>query len=206
MQMQASHQDDTATIYYHGGFPGLTPGESITPRGHRPEPGHPIFGKIGNSSKVYVTTDLDTARSYAAQWNRLGGGAVYQVIPENLSPDPDSAHDFNLEADYATIVTVTIAYVAMSFLEISRIQGPGKRWATADDHVYDPDGWLQLAPEWEAAGYTQADLRRLGTRWAPVELVELLISELRRVPTAGEFRQRLTELERTLATHRPPAP
>lgn len=186
--------------YYHGGMPGLIAGHFITPPSERLTT---PTEEVTNPERIYVTTDFSLARSYAAQWNRHGGGTVYRVEPTALAPDPDSADDFNHEAQRARILEVSETYVTMSFLEISKIQGPGKRWSTHEDHVYDSKGWLLPSPQMLQAGITAADCRKLGMRWAPLEVLEMLTTKLRRFPTSQEFRLFLSGLDKTLAQHRP---
>lgn len=77
---------------YHGGAPGLRPGDLITPRPpgdtahlHDNCPtcqaraaGQPLDGDDNNPNLVYVTTDRDYARIYAAGYPN---GAIYRVTP-----------------------------------------------------------------------------------------------------------------------------
>lgn len=78
--------------YFHGGPPGLKPGDMITPR----EPGdtshlvddcpvcearksgQPLESDDNNPELVYVTTERDYARLYAAGYPR---GGLYRVEP-----------------------------------------------------------------------------------------------------------------------------
>jgi len=76
--------------YYHGGVPGLRPGDFLLPPS---ESGYPypcdLFGSAGRRDRVYVTTSAEDAALFAAfhPWRK---GNVYEVEPElPLEPDPD---------------------------------------------------------------------------------------------------------------------
>jgi hypothetical protein len=81
--------------YFHGGFPGLRPGDQLLPpdrtgtertlSGIAAELGGPAHAC--RTDVVYVTTLRDAARVYAAFYP---DGALYQVQPQGeLEPDPD---------------------------------------------------------------------------------------------------------------------
>jgi len=85
------------TSYFHGGYPGLKPGDLLLPpdqtgTDHRlsatsAELGAPAYAT--RADIVYVTTLRDAARSYAAFYP---DGALYRVEPVgDLEPDPDCA-------------------------------------------------------------------------------------------------------------------
>lgn len=92
--------------YFHGGIPGLRPGDLLTP--HRPNildgcpvcaaraqgltatlDGKPIDPPTGRPDRVYITTDREYARFYASRW---WYGDLYVVEPvgdiEPSSEDP----------------------------------------------------------------------------------------------------------------------
>jgi hypothetical protein len=82
--------------YFHGGVPGLKPGQLILPPDttgteHRlsriaAEHNGPAYST--RTDIVYVTTGRDVARAFAAFYP---DGALYRVEPEGeLEPDPDS--------------------------------------------------------------------------------------------------------------------
>lgn len=86
---------------YHGGTPGLRPGDLITPRPaddtthlidgcptcEARRTGHPLPDDDLNPALVYVTTDRDYASIYAAGYPR---GALYRVdVDDELEPSPD---------------------------------------------------------------------------------------------------------------------
>jgi hypothetical protein len=82
--------DERSTTYWHGGAPGLRAGDLIEPRPHGDNShlvdgcptcearknGQPLNTDDNDPSMVYVTTDRDYARIYAAGYPR---GALYQV-------------------------------------------------------------------------------------------------------------------------------
>lgn len=82
--------------YFHGGYPGLKPGDLIQPPDitgteHRlsaiaAEHGGPAYST--RTDVVYVATARDVARAFAALYP---DGALYRVEPVGkLEPDPDS--------------------------------------------------------------------------------------------------------------------
>lgn len=90
--------------YWHGGAPGLKPGDLITPRPQN-DTGHLVDGcptcearKAGaqlatddnNPDWVYVTTSREYARLYAAGYPR---GTLYQVEPIGEMHDRTGEHD-----------------------------------------------------------------------------------------------------------------
>lgn len=85
------------TTYFHGGYPGLKPGQLILPPDttgteHRlsaitAEHGGPAYST--RTDIVYITTGRDVARAFAAFYP---DGALYRVEPDGeLEPDPDCA-------------------------------------------------------------------------------------------------------------------
>lgn len=92
---------------YHGGVPGLFPGDVLLPplvtgarscADHDPEHCRP--------DRVYLTTDREEAAVYAAL---RGGGDVYEVEPlSELEPDP---YDVDTTSSYATRAATVVAVV-----------------------------------------------------------------------------------------------
>ncbi|GIH69458.1 hypothetical protein [Sphaerimonospora thailandensis] len=78
--------------YWHGGAPGLTPGDLIEPRPgddrrhlvdgcprcEARKAGQPLADDHARADRIYVTTDRDYARVYAAGYPR---GGLYVVEP-----------------------------------------------------------------------------------------------------------------------------
>lgn len=84
------------TTYFHGGYPGLKPGDLIQPPDatgteHRLSAVSAELGGPAHATRmdvVYLTTGRDVARAYAAFYP---DGALYRVEPHGgLEPDPDS--------------------------------------------------------------------------------------------------------------------
>lgn len=82
--------------YFHGGYPGLKPGDLILPpdttgterrlSATAAELDAPAYST--RTDVVYVTTGRDVARAFAAFYP---DGALYRVEPRgDLEPDPDS--------------------------------------------------------------------------------------------------------------------
>lgn len=90
--------------YWHGGAPGLKPGDLITPRPQGDtshlvdgcptcearKAGHQLAEDDNNPSWVYVTTDREYARLYAAGYPR---GDLYRVEPIGELHDRTGDHD-----------------------------------------------------------------------------------------------------------------
>lgn len=96
--------------YYHGGVTGLRPGQFILPPTETDtvsisDCGAPTdelsqrVAEVHRRDRVYVTTDLDAARVFAAYapfGNNRRGGDVYEVQPVgDIEPDPDYLADDN---------------------------------------------------------------------------------------------------------------
>lgn len=128
----------TESFYYHGGVPGLRPGDLIEPQpmgeGKHLVDGCPVCEarKQGTPSdydqnhrfdRVYVTTDQFVARCFAAGYPR---GALYRVEPVGkLEHDPE--HDDSFAVPAARVLKVADALVDAS------------RWTKADVRR-----WLKL--------------------------------------------------------------
>ncbi len=94
--------------YFHGGIPGLEVGEHILP----PSKTHTRntlqgYGSVGRKDMVYLTTELASARMFAAG-HPSGRGCVYEVKPDGaLYQDPDcNEPGLSFMCERATIVRV----------------------------------------------------------------------------------------------------
>jgi hypothetical protein len=87
------------TRYFHGGVPGLQPGDRLLPPAvtgtertitrHAHELG--ASEEHARTDRVYVTTGRDVARVYAAFYP---DGALYEVLPvDEMTADPDCRVD-----------------------------------------------------------------------------------------------------------------
>lgn len=108
--------------FYHGGVPGLSPGDKILPPRvtgtQRPmeeflparvtAATHPWIARAGF---VYFTRDWDHAAQFAAAYP---DGAVYEVQPDGeISPDPDAPGGAAWRARSATIIRVDTPLVKL---------------------------------------------------------------------------------------------
>lgn len=82
------------TTYFHGGFPGLKPGELVLPASYTGHPRAIDFvddpqKDLVRRDRVYLTTDAAGASIYAAFYPKPPGW-LYVVDPiGELEPDPD---------------------------------------------------------------------------------------------------------------------
>ncbi|MCI0386193.1 hypothetical protein [Streptomyces sp. CNQ085] len=81
--------------YFHGGYPGLKPGDWLLPpdatgTDHRLSSYAAVLGGPAHATRtdvVYLATDRQVARVYAAFYP---DGALYMATPESpVDPDPD---------------------------------------------------------------------------------------------------------------------
>lgn len=121
---------DAVNALFHGGAPGLRPGDVITPQ-PLGEGAHLVDGcdicearKRGeqlptddlDASKVYVTTDRQYARIYAAGYPN---GALYRVEPVGeMTPSPDPVPSWG--CDSARVISVYDPYVRLSASQMRR--------------------------------------------------------------------------------------
>lgn len=122
----------TDGTYWHGGKPGLVKGDVLLPR----EPGdvaHLVDGcptcearRVGapladdnlDPALVYVTTDVEYARVYAAGYPR---GALYRVQPVGeLTPSPDPVPSWG--CSLALILSVRDRLVSADAKQVRRWQ------------------------------------------------------------------------------------
>ena len=109
------------TTYFHGGIPGLWPGQRILPpeaTGTRVTHDMAATGRLAEEvartyrpDRVYLTTDRLQADIYAAVYPTGGrlGGAVYRVCPDGdveLDPDWLGEDGVSVHAPAATILGV----------------------------------------------------------------------------------------------------
>ncbi|MDX3575932.1 hypothetical protein [Streptomyces sp. FL07-04A] len=100
--------------YFHGGYPGLKPGDLILPPDqtgteHRLSATSAELGAPAHATRtdvVYLTTGRDIAKVYAAFYP---DGALYEVQPDgDLHPDPDcTVPGVSYQAPAARILRVT---------------------------------------------------------------------------------------------------
>lgn len=126
-----------ARRFWHGGTPGLQPGERLTSppaRGHALGPTHRTSLQQGLANvaqrpdRVYVTTNRNVAWAFASNWlapdGRRGGGGLYLVETTSYEPDEDmlSLRDENFQCVEATVI-LTAGTVKYDARRIHRIIG-----------------------------------------------------------------------------------
>lgn len=100
-----------AQRYWHGGFPGLKPGDLIVPAtesgtthnltGYGSQPGYGA-GHV-RADRVHLTTERSSAKAFAAAYPN---GALYQAEPVGeIEPDPD-APDEAIRCERARVIAV----------------------------------------------------------------------------------------------------
>jgi hypothetical protein len=78
--------------YFHVGFPGLNPGDWVSPSATTGVPSTADYGaaKVCRRDRVYITADMAAAILFAAG-HQSGKGVIYEVDPfgEIIEHDPD---------------------------------------------------------------------------------------------------------------------
>lgn len=141
--------------YWHGGVPGLKPGQAL----EAPLPGSP----------VYVTTNRDLGLAFAARHaarSQTGSaGTLYEVVDvRGGTPDPDFAlitPNPSFRCRSAKILRIGERAVVLPFETHERLIAPMLKWDDGTAH-YDVEGYINPQPEWKHA---QHRIRELGT-WA----------------------------------------
>ena len=130
--------------YFHGGIPGLRPGNRLEGGQQRPVhagcqicaarargkvatvAGIPIDMPSGRPDRIYITTDKDYARFYASLYGR---GDLYLVDPVGeIEPSPED-HFPTWTVEAAVVVEVYQAAVLLTTSQRRRLQ---RRWEEAD--------------------------------------------------------------------------
>ena len=98
------------SAYYHGGRPGMKPGQLILPSsvtGARSLADHGASG-VCRRDRVYVATQFEAACLYAAMYPSKKAACVYLVEPiGEIEPDPDcNLPGLSFSAEKARIVKV----------------------------------------------------------------------------------------------------
>lgn len=120
---------------YHGGAPGLTPGDHIIPapnqRAHDGCPicearatgrtvtvdGQAIDGPTGHGDSVYVTTDRLYAKFYAS----MAHGDLYTVTADHLEPSDEDPLIPSYRCPSATVSTVVERHIQLTDAERRRL-------------------------------------------------------------------------------------
>lgn len=97
--------------YFHGGHPGLNPGDLILPPSTTgtartlAQYSADLGGEHVRRDRIYLATGRDVARAYAAFYP---DGALYEVTPHgDLEPDPDCLIDgLSWQCQTATVLRI----------------------------------------------------------------------------------------------------
>src|SRR5699024_604575 len=169
---------DEIVDYWHGGKPGLKPGDLLVPPGSQSGTARDLTNAAISSNpalqaqypadqqRVHVTHDQRFARVFAARCRdaELKPGDLYQVEPIGpLESDPDSTAiaGINWACAQARIMAAVERRVQMTEREINRATAPYTAWVDGTP-AYSNDGWALPSPRQRAAGITAADMRILG--------------------------------------------
>lgn len=133
----------TALRLWHGGIPGLRPGDLIRPGDARPHhDGCPYCEARANEAeggerpaldplalhpdRVYLTTDREYARFYASLYGR---GDLYRVDPIG---DPIPSTEDTIPTWHSEAARVTAVYTRAVLLTWTQRRALNRRWAAAD--------------------------------------------------------------------------
>jgi hypothetical protein len=140
------------TRYWHGGAPGLRPGDLIEPRPtsdtrhlvdgcptcQARRAGHQLASDDNDPSLVYITSDRDYARLYAAGYPR---GALYRVEP--LGPLTDRAQHDPVPSWGCPAARVLAVYDPVVTLTPKQVRQLQRRWSQLTRPVAAP---VQVSP------------------------------------------------------------
>ncbi|MDB6425937.1 hypothetical protein [Curtobacterium sp. 20TX0008] len=190
--------------FFHGGFPGLQPGDHLLTYNQQRRTGtatlhHLQAGYADGTTDpdmVYLSTDPEVARAFAAlirQSDEQTGvifsrGALYEIEPiGRVFPDSDFRPDVadaagrtagSWSARGARIVRVLEDQVHLDSYSAAARTGPFRAWADGSP-IYDAHGFFLATPVLRERGYDDARLRREIPRWAPIELVDAMLNRTR---------------------------
>lgn len=175
--------------FWHGGLPGLGPGDVLLSRAdieasgfslphHQVQPGYALG--ITDPGRVYFTTNREFARGWAAQQAvrdpdtgiSISQGALYRVRPMgSIEPDPDFAHtSVSWCAPRACILEVEESSVSLDLYAATERIGPHIPWQDGSP-VYAEDGSYLLAPEQIKDGAPAYQVLGLLRPWTPLECI-----------------------------------
>lgn len=152
--------------YFHGGAPGLAPGSRLLPSTQLGA-AFSYFDPTAtyDPAQVFVTTDQNVARAYAARYLHPSGeprpGDLYEVRPTGaLRVDEDySRHgEFRgvfLACPAAEILRVVDRAVQHTAKELVELERPYLVWGAPDKPVYDEQGWIIPSEQMRDNGVTR---------------------------------------------------
>lgn len=162
--------------YYHGGIRDLREGTQLLSKNAAARRGMTGYwdlrhgGQHYSPDRVYFTTDLDLARSFAhALQTPAGRGNVYEVQPIGVAEvDPDYAGFRDVfMAPSARVVRVVQRNLQLTRAQETRPFAMRQYWALGAPYV-DVNGYIQPSEQMQNAGWTPALLRMLPP-WVPLE-------------------------------------
>lgn len=160
-----AHRPGALSAFWHGGAPGLVAGDRLLPRvSQRALSTYEAAQVPYDPERVYVTTDRQLARAFAASLGGGRAGSLYNVRPEEpLVPDPDYPFVPPPSFMTASAVVVRVVEPEVRMTEAEEVRATA-RWTTWPDGspAYDMRGFLTLFSEWEQAGVTEERLRECG--------------------------------------------
>lgn len=171
-------------VFWHGGAPGLTVGEtvlplsqiksgsllSLLPAGYGANP--------SRADRVYVTSDREFARAYAARFSikfpgANGAGALYRVEPRApFEVDLDYDHvrpRMSVQCGSALVTGVEESPVVMSTSDASAAAMKYATWNTGEP-MYDRNGAVNPDPGMQRFGLTTADTSAIWAPWTPFSI------------------------------------
>jgi hypothetical protein len=154
------------TRYWHGGVPGLRPGDRLRPASQLATlPSiHAWAGYDSDPDWVYVTVDRTHAKFHASAYldsSDRPGGDLYNVRPRGeLQPDPDYPDGISFRCRSAIVVVAAERAIRPT----RELQLSGLRYSTwlGGGPMYDSAGHMLPSPEMAAFGITAEDLVDLG--------------------------------------------
>lgn len=146
--MTTAHNPHASLLLWHGGMPGLRPGDVLT-GGHerRTHPGcpfcearsngrtlvvdgHPVDGPSARPDRLYLTSDRAYARFYASLWGR---GDLYRVEPIGDLEVSVEDHAFpSWIAESATVLSAPERAVLMTMTQRRALL---RRWKVGDERA-----------------------------------------------------------------------
>ncbi len=190
-------------LYYHGGMPGLKKdsvllshkaavAEGMTSMFPGAWGGRP--GGAYSPDRVYFTTDIDLARSFAHSLRTdTGRGHLYEVKPRGrVEVDPDYAiFDDVFMAPSAVVTCVLEQNIRLTRAEENRPFATRARW-TGGGHYVNSFGFVLPSPGMKEAGWT-AEALQLLPQWLPRADLEAELSQLA-VSRPGDVLSRAPEV------------
>jgi hypothetical protein len=162
-------------VYFHGGMPGLKVGDKLrSAQDQGLKFSYLVPGSKYDPESVYMATDLEVAKVYAAQFELMSSkstaavpGDVYRVRPLGpLRRDPDLP-PISFKAPEALVLEVVKENVLLSPREREQRIGP-YRFYQDGKPVYDQDGYMLPSPAMEKDARVSVEFMKLYGPWVPL--------------------------------------